>query len=122
MSGPGPCSVGISLGQDCHKTNYCRGVGTHKLSEFDEHTQKIIMMRGQLVGDVDSLTLCFHHKQSIVNRFPNSQKHCCNIFEIHDPSKPIKGSIILTSMYTNVKSLFFHGVTVKTKMKRYLFN
>ena len=77
------CSIGINLKEECHKTIYTAKVGF--VNSFTEEEFELIKWRSG-IDDLE-FTLCYHHKETILNRFTKQQTNCCDPFGDHTNTK-----------------------------------
>ena len=77
------CSVGVSLDSECHKTSFSKKTGFVK--KFTEEETQLIIWRSGI--DTPEFTLCYHHKETILNRYSKGQTICCDPFGDHSNSK-----------------------------------
>ncbi len=83
------CSVGVLLGDACHKLTFCRKTGFHKLDSFPTEDREVIMWRsGLTILNIDA-NICYHHEQLMNKRYNLSHKTCSDPFKIH--KKDVKG-------------------------------
>lgn len=83
------CSVGVLLGDTCHKLTFCRKTGFRKLGSFSSEDREVIMWRsGLTILNIDA-NICYHHEQLMNKRYNLSHKTCYDPLKIH--KKDVKG-------------------------------
>ena len=95
------CDVGKYGSDDsCHKLSYTRKVGVKDFSQLPEEQQDLVLWRAYLRDQKDTVqTICLHHEQYYLVRFPKKMEHCCDPFEKHDTTsknKKTKGQVLIT--------------------------
>ena len=81
------CSVGTALNEVCHKTCFSKKVGFVN-SLLTEEEIELTMWRSKI--DNPDFVLCYHHKETILNRFSKDQTSCCDPFGDHANNKGSK--------------------------------
>ena len=99
------CDVG-TYGSDhnCHKQSYTRKSGLKDFDELTDENQNLVAWRAALREQQDQIrTICHHHEQLYLVRFPKNHQHCRNPFNKHAPSKTkkTKGQILVSLEMTS---------------------
>ena len=81
-------------GRGCFHT---RLTGLKSFSILTAEQVKLISMRTGISNSPEH-EICLHHEQTVLTRYSQYQRHCCNPFEKHQ--KPIKGSLREVSLNT----------------------
>ena len=91
------CSIGNHLEEECHLTVHTRLTGQKSFSDLTAEQVKLISTRTGISNSPDH-EICLHHEQSILTRYSQYQRSCCNPFNKHQ--KPVKGSLREVSLDT----------------------
>ena len=106
-----PCSVGLHLGETCHKLSYTKQIGQRVSSELSDVEKDLIMWRtGLPEPGPEGFTICYHHEKNVVVKYASYQRKCCNPFNLEKHSA--KGSLreITIDVARDMKE---HGISVK---------
>jgi hypothetical protein len=106
-----PCSVGLHLGETCHKLSYTKQIGQRVSSELSDVEKDLIMWRtGLPEPGPEGFTICYHHEKTVVVKYASYQRKCCNPFNLEKHSA--KGSLreITIDVARDMKE---HGISVK---------
>ena len=86
MASDHSCLIGIQLGEECHKTTFCRLSRLKSLSDLGIADKRLLEWRTGLVfANTDQV--CFHHEKMYLSL----QKYCCDPHQIH--KKRIKSKL-----------------------------
>ena len=107
-SDPQPCSVGLSLGEHCHKLSYTKRVGVKVSTELSDIERELVTCRVGLYGA--DFTIFFHHEKAVLSKYSAYQTRCCNPFELegHTAIKSLR--VVNLEAAKNLRSL---GISVK---------
>ena len=83
------CSVGLYMSSECNKLTFSRTVGVKYVESFERDELELIFWRSCLTILNINATICHHHEQTVLRRFPSVQKNCFDMFKGH--RKAVKG-------------------------------
>lgn len=85
------CYFGNELEKECHKSDFCRSVGTVNLSTFSEEEAETLLWRAGLLNHTGEISICNHHKEVFGNVFERRNNKCCGILKNHSKGN-VKGA------------------------------
>ena len=102
------CTIGLMLGEGCHKSTFLRSTGLIKIATLTPEDQVNLIARTgchlhppELVEE----TVCFHHEKKYITRYSELQKQCCNPFGTHSKRKQIKKQCSLRAISHSLSCL-----------------
>ena len=87
-AGTSKCTIGDVLHLKCHKKKFTRLENIRLISDLTDEEKKLLSWRAEIdIQELQTSTICDHHKHFYLDNYATTQSKCCDPFRRHKTSK-----------------------------------